>query len=183
MKSHHVVFLDKLRLHKKFKRLKITHNFKIIIYNPNQLRYQQISHFLCVSERRDCLPQGLKQKPVGFCCHFTVFSMWNIKISQADGEREGKKPKTNARKLTMFLGFFQYKSHSEIKTGVLGFGCGVILTMQLPNPTAALIKAIGTSSPVYPTASNHPQYNNFSLSDPTPFSPATHSPDTEISPT
>lgn len=83
----------------------------------------------------------------------------------------------------MFLVFFQYKTHSEIKTDVLGFGCGVILTMQLPNPAAALIKAAGTSSPVYPAAFNHHQYDNFSLSDPTPFSPATHSPETEISPT
>lgn len=65
IKSHgDVVLLEKLRLHENFKRLKITHNFKIIIYNPSQFRYQQILHFLCVSERRDCLPQGLKQRPV-----------------------------------------------------------------------------------------------------------------------
>lgn len=107
MKSHRDVVLGKLGLHEKFKRLKITCNLKIIIYNPSQHRYQQISHFLCVSERRHCLTQGLKQKPVGFCCNFTVFSMWNLKISQADGEREGKKsPQTNSQNLAMFLPFF-----------------------------------------------------------------------------
>lgn len=83
----------------------------------------------------------------------------------------------------MFLFFFQYKSHSEVSTGVLGFGCGMILTMQLPNPTAALIKDTGISSPVYPAVLSLPQYNNFSLSDPTPFSAAIHSPETEVSPT
>lgn len=111
MKPHRdVVFLDKLRLHEKFKRLKITDNLKIIIYNPSQLRCQQISHFLYVSKRRDHLPQGLIQKRVRFCCHFTVFSMRNPKISQADGEREGKKPQKNAQKPTMFLVFFSTKA-------------------------------------------------------------------------
>lgn len=98
-------------------------------------------------------------------------------------EKEKKAPKQIHRILQCFCLFFQYKSHSEIKTGILGFGCGVILTVQLPYQAAAPIKAAGTSSPVYPAAFNHPQYKNFSLSDPTPFSPATHSPETEISPT
>lgn len=151
-----VVFLDKLRLHEKFKRLKITDNLKIIIYNPSQLRCQQISHFLYVSKRRDHLPQGLIQKHVRFCCHFTVFSMRNPKISQADGEREGKKTPKKCTETHNVSVFFQYKSHSEIKTGVLEFGCGMILSMQLPNPVAELIKATGTSSPVYPAAFNHP---------------------------
>lgn len=44
----------------------------------------------------------------------------------------------------------------------------MILTMQLPNPASALIKATRISSPVHPVASNHPQYNNSSLPGPTP---------------
>lgn len=135
---------------------------------------------LYISERRDHLPQGWKQKPAVFCCHFIVFSMRNLKISPADGEREEKKTQNKCTQTHNVSGFFSVQIHGEIKTGILGFGCGMILTMQLPKPAAPLIKATGTSSSVYPAAFNHPQYNNFPLSDPIPISHATCSPETDF---
>lgn len=46
--------------------------------------------------------------------------------------------------------------------------------MQLPNLVAALIKAMGTFSPVNPAALHHLQPTHFSLPDPAPF-PTCHS--------